>query len=170
MTIDLLLLLLLLALFYVGLWRVFTLGGERGWYALIPVWVFYCWARMVRLKHPFYYAISTSFFIYGNTYVIPWFGRVFGANAWDAVLDNSNSLTQNPIVQVSKTEFFFFGFFLLLVLFGVYQYIRLCWRLSEAFSFRGWLALIMILMPPISLMIGLWIIILSKRPFKVLAQ
>ncbi len=170
MMMDLFFLVLLLTLFYVGLWRVFTLAGERGWYALIPVWVFYCWARMVRLKHPLYYAIGVSFFIYGSSYVMPWFSRVFGLNAWNALLENPNQAIQNQIIQVSKTEFFCFGLFLIALLFGLYQYIRLCWRLAEAFSFRGWLAFLMILMPPMSLMIGLWIIILSKRPFKVLEQ
>ncbi|MBY0377635.1 MAG: hypothetical protein K2Q33_03620 [Gammaproteobacteria bacterium] len=156
-------LLLMLGLLYGALWRLFTLAGLRGWYALIPGWVFYCWARMVRIKHPIHCALMTSIFIYGISYVMPWYGRIFGE---PSVNDIVNAVP--PTVLVSKVEFFIFGLFLLSIMFGIYQYIRLCWRMTEAFSFKAWLAILMILMPPLSLIIGLWIIVISRRPFKVL--
>ncbi len=149
----------LLTIIYASLWHVFSAAGMRGWYALIPVWVFYCWARVVRMKRPMNFCIMTSIFMYGVSYVMPWYMRVFG---------EPKQLDAAPPILVSQTEFFIFGLFLLSVLFGFYQYIRLCWRLAEAFSFGAWLAIVMILMPPISLAFGLVIIILSRRPFRVL--
>lgn len=157
--ISLLGLLSLLTIIYSGLWHVFSAAGMRGWYALIPVWAFYCWARVVRMKRPVNSCIMTSIFMYGMSYVMPWYMRVFG---------EPTQLDVAPPILVSKIEFFLFGLFLLAVLFGFYQYIRLCFRLVEAFSFGAWLAIIMILMPPLSLALGLIIIILSRRPFHVL--
>lgn len=150
---------LMLILLYGSLWRLFSLAGLRGWYALIPGWVFYCWARMVRMKHPINCAIMTSLFVYGVSYVMPWYDRVFGQPTLNDTV---------PIPLVSKPEVFLFGLFLISVMFGFYQYIRLCWRLAESFSFKGWLAIIMILMPPLSLIMGLLIIVISRRPFKAL--
>jgi hypothetical protein len=157
--ISLLFLLCLLTVIYSGLWIVFRAAGLRGWYVLIPVWVFYCWARVVRIKRPMHCCLMTSIFIYGMSYVMPWYSRIFG---------EPTSLDSAPPILVSHTEFFIFGLFLLSVLFGFYQYIRLCWRLAEAFSFGAWLAILMILMPPLSLALGLVIIIFSRRPFQAL--
>lgn len=157
----------ILILLYGSLWRIFTLAGVRGWYALIPVWVFYCWAHIVRMKHPLYCGLMTSVFIYGTHYVMPWYARIFGASLLDSTVD---VMVQSPqiTILVSHTEFFLFGLFLATLLVGLYQFIRLCWRLAEAFSFGAWLAIIMILIPPLSLIVGLVIIILSRRPFRVL--
>jgi hypothetical protein len=110
----------------------------------------------------------TSIFMYGMSYVMPWYMRVFGQVSPTGTMPNSLQMATPPTMLVSKTEFFIFGLFLLSVMFGFYQYIRLCWRLAEAFSFRAWLAIIMILMPPISLALGLAIIVLSRRPFRML--
>lgn len=152
-------LLSLFVIIYSGLWHVFKSAGIRGWYALIPGWVFYCWARAVRMKRPINACIMTSIFIYGASYMMPWYARIFGESILtDAV----------PTILVSKTEFFIFGLFLLAIIFGFYQYIRLCWRLAEAFSFGAWLAIIMILIPPLSFALGLAIIVFSRRPFQVL--
>ncbi len=165
---DCLGLLLFFVIIYGGLWRVFSLAGLRGWYALIPVWVFFCWARVVRMKRPIHSCIMTSIFIYGVPYMVPWYMRIFGDPSLESSMANPMQVTTQTIL-VSKPEFFIFGIFLFSILFGFYQYIRLCWRLTEAFSFRAWLALIMILMPPLSLALGLLVIILSKRPFHALA-
>lgn len=154
-----LILLSLLTIIYGGLWHVFSKAGMRGWYALIPVWVFYCWAQVVRMKHPMQSGIMTSLFMYGMSYVMPWYARIFGAPA---------SIDATPNILVSKPEFFMFGLFSLCVLFGFYQYIRLCWRLAESFSFGIWLAILMIIMPPLSLALGLVIIIFSRRPFRAI--
>ena len=156
-------LLSMLLLLYGSLWRVFSRAGLKGWYALIPVWVFYCWARMVRIKHPLQCSLMTSIFFYGISYVMPWYGRIFGEPSIDDIVNATA-----PTILVSKVEFFIFGLFLLSVMFGFYKYIRLCWRMAEAFSFKGWLAILMILMPPLSLIVGLLIILISRRPFKVL--
>ena len=152
-------LLCVFVIIYGGLWHVFKSAGMRGWYALIPVWVFYCWARAVRMKAPVNTCIMTSIFIYGASYLMPWSMRVFGESA---------QIDVAPPILVSQTEFFIFGLFLLAVLFGFYQYIRLCWRLAEAFSFGAWLAIIMIIIPPISFALGLTIIVFSRRPFRIL--
>lgn len=152
-------LLSLFLIIYSSLWHVFKSAGMRGWYALIPVWVFYCWARAVRMKAPVNTCIMTSIFIYGASYLMPWSMRVFGESA---------QIDVAPPILVSQTEFFIFGLFLLAVLFGFYQYIRLCWRLAEAFSFGAWLAIIMIIIPPISFALGLTIIVFSRRPFRIL--
>lgn len=159
MVISVLFLLCMLTIIYCGLWHVFSAAGLRGWYALIPVWVFYCWACAVRIKKPVHCCIMTSIFMYGISYVMPWYARIFG---------EPTSIDAAPPILVSKTEFFIFGLFLLSVMYGFYQYVRLCWRLAEAFSFRAWLPILMILMPPISLALGLVIIIFSRRPFRVL--
>jgi hypothetical protein len=159
MFISLLFLVCLLTILYGGLWRVFSAAGMRGWYALIPVWVFYCWARVVRMKRPVHCCIMTSIFVYGMSYVMPWSVRIFG---------EPTSLDAAPNILVSRTEFFIFGLFLLSAMYGLYQYIRLCLRLAQAFSFRAWLGIVMMIMPPISLALGLVIIIFSRRPFVVL--
>jgi hypothetical protein len=108
----------------------------------------------------------TSIFIYGVSYMMPWYVHVFGEPPAGAMADALQAAP--PTILVSQTEFFIFGLFLLSLLFGFYQYMRLCWRLAEAFSFRAWLALIMIMLPPLSFALGLVIIVFSKRPFRVL--
>ena len=65
---------------YALLWRVFTLAGLRGWYALIPGWVFYCWACIVRMKHPINNGLFLSIMFYGASFTMPWFNRIFGAS------------------------------------------------------------------------------------------
>ena len=157
----------ILVLLYGCLWYIFTLGNLPGWYALIPIWVFYCWARLVRVKHPIYSAAVTSIFIYGVNFVIRWYVRIFGVSPLDSM---ANSIVQNaqPTILVSHFEFFVFGLFLIAFMVGLYQFIRLCWRLAEAFSFGAWLPIMMVLAPPISLVLGLTIIVLSRRPFRIL--
>ncbi len=159
MFISLLILLCVMTIIYSGLWHVFSAAGMRGWYALIPIWVFYCWARVVRMKRPVHCCITTSIFIYGISYVMPWYARIFG---------EPTSIDAVPSILVSKAEFFIFGLFLLSVMYGFYKYIRLSLRLAEAFSFRAWLGILMIIMPPLSLALGLVIIIFSRRPYRIL--
>ncbi len=160
---------LMMLLFYALLAYTFSFAGIRPWYAFIPIWSFYCWARMVHLKNPIYSALMSSILFYGSNFVLPWYVRIFGMPIDDSAVNMSVQMAM-PQILVSKTEFYLFGLFSIALIVGIYAYVRLCWRLAQAFSFKGWLGFLMILFPPLSLVLGLIIIVASRRPFKVLPE